>query len=575
MKTSLRLTIIVFIYSLCFSPIKAQDNFRVQKDSLLAIIPELEGEAKLKAYQNLIHFPYTPEQSDTLFFYLQQSIIEAQKQENIKYEMTFKLNELVFSFNHNRNDIFWEKINTHLDFFHKNKSWANYFLSGSLLVEASVKMNNYDNALEVARNMYDKSKEIDNLEGQTAATYSIAQTYFRMSRNEDAEKYFRETILLGKEKAELNQYVRRAYANMSANLISQERFDEALELLGELRGEIEKLEREGIGANNLQNNWSLYYTRLIAVYLEMGDLDKAEHYCDVLEEKIAGNNNVMMLYNLYVNRADIYESRGTYQKALEAIDKTIGYAASFLEKAQMNDCLIKKARILCKMGKGDEGYLLYDELLAYKDSTNMVEINAKLDELRTIYEVDKITAEKEISRQRLFIVTGICFFLIIVAGIYIIYARRLKVKNNALYEQIKELTRIEKTAEEYLINTAEEKLSDSMLLFRRISKCVKSEKLFADPDISRKKLADLLNSNETYIADAIRESTGETYSSYISNQRLQYALNLLHSQPLLTLDAVAIDSGHGSYSSFYRLFTKKYGITPSEYRKLSESKEVR
>jgi transcriptional regulator GlxA family with amidase domain len=78
--------------------------------------------------------------------------------------------------------------------------------------------------------------------------------------------------------------------------------------------------------------------------------------------------------------------------------------------------------------------------------------------------------------------------------------------------------------------------------------------------------------NEAYLADAIHEATGETVSTYLSNLRLQYSLTLLNESPHLTFDAIAIDSGHGSYSSFFRLFTKKYGISPSEYRKLAAMK---
>jgi AraC-like DNA-binding protein len=42
--------------------------------------------------------------------------------------------------------------------------------------------------------------------------------------------------------------------------------------------------------------------------------------------------------------------------------------------------------------------------------------------------------------------------------------------------------------------------------------------------------ADRLGTNESYLADAIREATGDTYSNYITNMRLQYSLELLNNQ---------------------------------------------
>ncbi|MDR1896648.1 MAG: helix-turn-helix domain-containing protein, partial [Prevotellaceae bacterium] len=123
-----------------------------------------------------------------------------------------------------------------------------------------------------------------------------------------------------------------------------------------------------------------------------------------------------------------------------------------------------------------------------------------------------------------------------------------------------------------LLDVPEETLSRSMQLFRKLSELMQNEKPFTDPELNRKKLADRLNTNEAYLADAIREVTGKTFSAYISELRLQYTLELLNEHHDMTFDAIAIDSGHGSYSSFFRLFTKKYGITPSEYRKLAVTK---
>jgi len=103
---------------------------------------------------------------------------------------------------------------------------------------------------------------------------------------------------------------------------------------------------------------------------------------------------------------------------------------------------------------------------------------------------------------------------------------------------------------------------------------MQAEHLFTHPDLERRALADRLGTNERYLADAIHQQAGETVGTYIARQRLQYALELLGTHPELTLEAVAIDSGHPSYSTFYRAFGKMYGMSPSEYRRISTKREI-
>lgn len=75
--------------------------------------------------------------------------------------------------------------------------------------------------------------------------------------------------------------------------------------------------------------------------------------------------------------------------------------------------------------------------------------------------------------------------------------------------------------------------------------------------------------NEKYLVDTIKAVGNDTSSGYMAHLRLQYNLELLNNRQEITLDVIAVGSGHGSYSQFFRSFSKKYGIIPSEYKKLS------
>lgn len=64
-------------------------------------------------------------------------------------------------------------------------------------------------------------------------------------------------------------------------------------------------------------------------------------------------------------------------------------------------------------------------------------------------------------------------------------------------------------------------------------------------------------------------------ATYISDWRLNYSLQLLAENPDLSIEDIAEQSGHGAYSSFFRAFTRKYSMSPSDYRRFFRQKTDR
>ncbi|MDR0364533.1 MAG: helix-turn-helix domain-containing protein, partial [Bacteroidales bacterium] len=308
-----------------------------------------------------------------------------------------------------------------------------------------------------------------------------------------------------------------------------------------------------------ENLWTLY----AYAYNAQGHFDKAEYYCHLLEKSA---QDPTTLFNVTNIRARIFDARGEYEKALQQIDISIEMDPFYLFTRR------QKIEILSHLENAPRTWEEVEKTILITDSIRNADFNAKLDELRTQYEVGRHVAEKQRTRNHLLFALGGCFILMLILGIWMYYTRLVTRKNRSLYLRIQELTHVEKAAEECLLKTPVAKLSRGMQLFRRLNRYMQDEKPFTDSSLNRKMLAVRLNTNEAYLADAIREATGETFSTYISGLRLQYALTLLNEQSGMTLEAIATDTGHGSYSPFFRSFTKKYGITPSEYRKLSNDK---
>ena len=63
----------------------------------------------------------------------------------------------------------------------------------------------------------------------------------------------------------------------------------------------------------------------------------------------------------------------------------------------------------------------------------------------------------------------------------------------------------------------------------------------------------------------VAAAAGTTFYEYVNGYRAEYAAGLL-ADGNMTLEAVAGEAGFNSLSTFYRVFSKIYSCTPSEYR---------
>lgn len=108
--------------------------------------------------------------------------------------------------------------------------------------------------------------------------------------------------------------------------------------------------------------------------------------------------------------------------------------------------------------------------------------------------------------------------------------------------------------------------SSASELFARFSQLLTEDKLYLSTDINRDMLVDRLGTNKNKLVEAITVATGRTLTEYITDLRLREALLLMEAQPDLPFTQIAEQTGFGVYSSFYRAFSKQYGVKPTEYR---------
>ncbi|MBR1485340.1 MAG: AraC family transcriptional regulator [Prevotella sp.] len=103
--------------------------------------------------------------------------------------------------------------------------------------------------------------------------------------------------------------------------------------------------------------------------------------------------------------------------------------------------------------------------------------------------------------------------------------------------------------------------------FAAFDERVNNLQLFTQQGISRDDLCRVMGTDRTTFSRIISEQSGcKNMSDYLNRKRLDYAAQLLREHPDFSVSAILSDSGFSSRSNFYRLFTERFGMSPTDYQ---------
>ena len=108
------------------------------------------------------------------------------------------------------------------------------------------------------------------------------------------------------------------------------------------------------------------------------------------------------------------------------------------------------------------------------------------------------------------------------------------------------------------------KKTENDIILGLIEEYIKSN--FYRAEFCLSKVADEFNYNENYFSQYFKRHTGKTFSAYVDSIRLEYTRMLMENSEK-TVEEIATEAGYLSTSTFYRTFRKKYGCSPSSYRR--------
>jgi len=88
---------------------------------------------------------------------------------------------------------------------------------------------------------------------------------------------------------------------------------------------------------------------------------------------------------------------------------------------------------------------------------------------------------------------------------------------------------------------------------------------FTEP-ITQTDVAEALGVTPAYLSSVFHEEKGESYTKFLTRLRMMQAALLLKSNPGMTIQSVAEQTGYASDKHFISVFKKYFGTTPNEYR---------
>lgn len=121
-----------------------------------------------------------------------------------------------------------------------------------------------------------------------------------------------------------------------------------------------------------------------------------------------------------------------------------------------------------------------------------------------------------------------------------------------------------------LPSTAPRLTERDRVLFDRLTHAIISNQLYLQRDFSKKELLKHIHIPTNKFSLLFREFAGCSFTQYIQDHRLDFAVRLMREHPMWSLESVAKEA-QMSKSAFYEQFQRKYGMKPSEFRKKESS----
>ncbi|WP_373720144.1 helix-turn-helix domain-containing protein [Bacteroides heparinolyticus] len=567
-----RIAFLLFIFMLSAGSIYAV----TPADSIRREMKHLEGKELLQAYRNLCRLATAQDDMQYELRCIREFLAEALKQKDAEAEGLARATQLYCYYNYDKLDSILFYLPESLKSMKKNKTWDYYYNAWHILVERYIYEAKLQTALLEVRKMYADARTEKNNYGLGVSSYLMGSIYQTMGRFREAEKSLTESIVALSKEKEISLLL-SAYNVLGESLDGLGKYDRLRTTAEKWKSILDKYKEEALqkGYTPSLNGRYLYCTLAAAVAeIEMADYSKAGELLKQAEIYAEGRKAVAHFKLLQV-QARYYAATRQYDKAVACNLENMEIITASGDSVSLLTVQTQQAEFLLKAGRYKEAAELYTKILPHKDRLRTTELASQLDELHTIYEVDKLSLHNEVITTRFYLSLIIGALLLLAIVLYIIYTRRLNCKNRILYNSILQYQKMQDEMESSARDIPEEQLDREGRIYRQLCELMQTEEVYKDAALNRHVLAERLGTNSAYLADAVRKyADGATVNEFINSYRLRRAASLLTGNFELNISEVEYQSGFNSRATFNRCFRACYGMSPSEYKAISKEKKM-
>lgn len=216
-------------------------------------------------------------------------------------------------------------------------------------------------------------------------------------------------------------------------------------------------------------------------------------------------------------------------------------------------------KALSLLARRDSVLQTYLEFKAKNDKKNYAE-RLKIQELK-----HELNESEDVNRINTH-VAAICIFLLVisVAATFksISMYRKLK-KQGAVNYRLQGM--IKKCDEGDMPESHSVSMDQYELLFWQALHKVRDEQYFLKSDLTIETLADVLNTNRSYLSVSINRFCDKGFSVWLNNFRIQHAEQLMRENPSIALKDLTEQCGYATTGTFVRNFKRCHNMSPSEF----------
>lgn len=112
---------------------------------------------------------------------------------------------------------------------------------------------------------------------------------------------------------------------------------------------------------------------------------------------------------------------------------------------------------------------------------------------------------------------------------------------------------------------------DVDMICTRLNELMREEKVFADEELSLRDLAGELGISAHQLSEILNERIKKNFNTFVNEYRIEEARKMLIDEPKRSILSIGIAVGFNSNTTFCTVFSKIEGISPSQYRKQSNT----